>query len=133
MVVVVLCVVYVDWLVFYVVGVGYGDYYVFWCDQVQDVQVFFVVVDFGVMFVVEFGFDVDQFFVDYLQQVVGIFQDVDQFGDYFQQLFVFVGQVVLFQFGQVVQVYFQDLGGLDFGQLVVVFDQVDVFGQVFWV
>ena len=120
-----------DRLALHVTGVGHGHHHVFRRDQVQDVQVFFAVADFGTTLVAELGLHVDQLFADHLQQAVGIFQDVDQPGDHFQQLLVLVGQAVLLQPGQAVQAHFQDLGGLDLGQLVAALDQAHALGQVF--
>ncbi|MNM28938.1 hypothetical protein D3C81_394640 [compost metagenome] len=109
---------------------GDGDHHVFRGDQVEDVQIFFAVADLGTALVTELGTHVDQLFADHLQQAVGIFQDMDQPGDHFQQLLVFLGQAVLLQPGQAVQAHFQDLGRLDLGQLVAAFDQAHTLGQV---
>ncbi len=73
----------------------HGDHHVFRRDEVENVQVFFAVADLGTTLVAEFGLHTDQLLADHLQQAVGIFQDVDQPGDHFQQLLVLVGQAVL--------------------------------------
>ncbi len=49
---------------------------------------------------------------------LGILEDLDQAADGFQQLLVFVGELVLLQAGEAVQAHLQDLLRLRFGQLV---------------
>lgn len=76
-VIVMLCLVGGQWLGFGVVVVGDGYYVVFFGDQVGDGQVDLGSYDFGVVSIVEFGFDCFQFFMDYFYQVCWVGQDVD--------------------------------------------------------
>ena len=92
---------------------------IFLVDQVFDVDIGAVSGDLGTARVAELFTDQLQLFADNFHQAIGAAQNMQQFRNLFQQLFVFVEQFFMLKAGQFLQTQIQNRLCLLFGQVVL--------------
>src|SRR5262249_32549406 len=126
-----LCAVDADRLALRVAGVRQRDDDVLGLDQVEHIEGFLAALDYRAACGAEFLLPLGQLFAADLEQLVRVFEDLDQPGDIDEQLLVLVGQLLLFQPGQAVQAHLEDFLRLRLGQLVPGAAQARVGGQPF--
>ncbi len=93
-----------------------GDHHIFLVDQIFDVNISAVGSDFGTTFVAELVADQFQLFANHFHQTVGAAENVQQFRDLLQQLFIFVEQFFMLKAGQFLQTQIQNRLSLLLGQ-----------------
>ena len=96
-----------------------GHDHIFLVDQVFDVDIRAVSGDLGTTRVAELFTDQLQLFTDNFHQAIGAAQNVQQFRNLFQQLFVFIEQFFMLKTGQFLQTQIQNRLRLLFGQVVL--------------
>ena len=96
---------------------GYDN--IFLANQIFDVDVSAVRGDFSTTSVTELFTNQLHLFTDNFHQTIGAAQNVQQFSDLFQQLFVFVEQFFVLKAGQFLQTQIQNSLGLLFSQIVL--------------
>ena len=106
-------------LILHVALMRKGHDNIFLVDQVFNVDIRAVRGDLGTTRVAELFTDQLQLFADNFHQAIGAAQNVQQFRDLFQQLFVFIEQFFMLKAGQLLQTQIQNRLRLLFSQVVL--------------
>ena len=104
---------------------------IFLANQIFDVDVSAVRGDFGPTCVAELFTNQLHLFTDDFHQTIGAAQNVQQFSDLLQQLFVFVEQFFVLKAGQFLQTQIQNRLSLLFGQVVQTITHAELWLQPF--
>ncbi len=105
--------------------------HIFLIDQIFDVDIGAVGGDLGAAFVAELVAHGDQLFPDHFHQTLSVHQDIEQFSDLLQQLFVLVEQLFMLKSGELLQTQIEDRLRLLFGQVVATVADTELFVQPF--
>ena len=88
-------------------------------------------IDFAATLIAEVGFNVCQFFADYLGNAFRFGKNIHEINDFTHQIFIFADNFFLIKAGQVAQAHAQDGIGLQFAQVIALTVQAQIFRQAF--